>query len=362
MPERDYYAILGVNKNASQEEIKRAFRSLAKKHHPDVAGKESEEKFKEINEAFQVLSDPQKRMQYDQFGSASFANQDFSDFKWPNFEDILNDFGFGDFFGFDRSSARSRSGKDIRYDIEISLEDAFHGITKQIEVPYAAECAACHGRGGSVKECAACHGSGELRRVQRMGLTQVVSIVSCHACNGEGKAIEKKCTVCKGDGYIQKTKKITVSIPKGVTDGSYLRVAGHGEAGKKGGSPGDLFVGIHIMPHEIFDRYDDDLYCQTEISMMQAIFGAEISVPTLTGKATLKIPSGTQSHTIFRLKGQGMPNLHHSKQGDQLIKVVVVIPKGLTAKEKRVLQEFANLREETATTKKGFFEKMKEYL
>ncbi|MFQ6120747.1 MAG: molecular chaperone DnaJ [Methanosarcinales archaeon] len=369
MTKKDYYKILGVDKNASQEEIKKAFRHLARKYHPDVAGKESEEKFKEINEAFQVLNDPQKRAQYDQFGHAAFKPGDFAGFRWPNFDDLFRDFGFGDIFdvfsGFRERTRAREQGADLKYDLEITLEEAFSGFSKKIEVPVFVICKSCEGTGakhGSLKSCPECDGTGEIRRIQRSAFAQIVNIVTCNKCNGSGQIIEKPCEDCKGVGRIKKIKKIEVKIPRGVDNSSYLRITGQGEAGYNGGSPGDLYVVINVKPHPIFDRHENDLFCKTTISLGQAVFGSEIEIPTIKSKAKLKIPAGTQSHTVFRLKNQGMPDLHTNKRGDQLVKVVVKIPEKLDKNQKRLLKEFVKISGEKIKTTKGFFEKMKEYI
>jgi molecular chaperone DnaJ len=370
MPKKDYYQILGVGKDANQEEIKKAFRQLARKYHPDVAGKESEEKFKEINEAFQVLNDPQKRAQYDQYGSSAFRSEDFSGSRWPSFDELFRDFGFGDIFdvfsGFrERGRAGPEEGADLRYDLEINLEDAFLGLTEKIDVPGFVACKTCDGTGakhGSTKECPDCDGRGEVRKLRRSAFAQVVSIAACNRCNGSGQIIEKPCDDCKETGRVHRTKKIEVKIPRGVDDGSYLRVSGQGEAGHNGGSPGDLYVVIHVKRHTIFDRHESDLFCQATISLGQAILGSEIEIPTINGKAKLKIPAGTQSHTVFRLKGQGMPDLHSSRRGDQLVKIVVKIPENLNEKQKSVLRELVGSGAEKVETTKGFFERMREYI
>lgn len=370
MAKKDYYQILGVNKNASQEEIKKAFRQLARKYHPDVAGKESEEKFKEINEAFQVLSEPQKRAQYDQFGSAAFKPEDFAGFRWASFNELFRDFGFGDIFDVfsefrERTKTGPEEGADLRYDLEISLEDAFSGKIERIDVPTFVTCKTCNGTGakhGSLKECSNCDGTGEVRRIQRSAFAQIVNITTCDKCNGSGQIVEKPCDDCGGVGRIKKIKKIEVKIPRGVDNGSYLRIAGQGEAGYNGGPSGDLYVVIHVKHHPVFDRYENDLFCQTTISLGQAIFGGEVEIPTMNDKAKLKVPSGTQSHTVFRLRDQGMPNLHTSKRGDQLVKIVVNIPEKLNEKQKKILKEFMGVSEERVKTTKGFFDKMKEYI
>lgn len=370
MDKKDYYKILGIDKNASQEEIKKTFRHLARKYHPDVAGKESEEKFKEINEAFQVLNDPQKRAQYDQFGSAAFRPEDFAGFRRPSFDDLFRDFGLGDIFdvfsGFrERTRRGPERGADLKYDLEITIEEAFSGFSKKIEVPVFVICKSCEGTGakhGSLKNCPECDGTGEIRRVQRTAFAQIVNIVACNKCGGSGQIIEKPCDSCGGAGRIRKTKTIEIKIPKGVDNGSYLRITGQGEAGYNGDPPGDLYIVINVKSHPIFDRRGNDLFCKTTISLGQAIFGDEIEIPTIKSKAKLKIPAGTQSHTVFRLKNQGMPDLHTNKRGDQLVKVIVKIPEKLDKTQRRLLKEFVKMGGEKIKTTRGFFDKMKEYI
>ncbi len=366
MKKRDYYEILGVNKNASPEDIKRAFRQLARKWHPDVnpGNKEAEEKFKEINEAFQVLSDPQKKAQYDQFGHSAFRPEDFAGFRDFHFEDLFRDFGFGDIFdvfsGFSGGGRRSRvrEGADLRYDLEISLGEAFNGVATKIEVPHLAECPACKGTGakpGFLKDCHDCNGTGEIRRVHRSPIGQIMNITECRKCGGRGKFAEKPCESCGGEGQVKKVKMIEVKIPRGVDDGQYLRIAGEGEPGENGGQPGDLYVVVGVKEHGVFDRHEADLFCKTTIDLGTAMLGGEIEIPTITGKARLKIPKGTQSHTVFRLKGQGMPYMNSGRKGDQLVKVEVHIPERLSKKQEELLKEF--LSERKAETRKGFFEK-----
>ncbi len=369
MTKKDYYETLGIKKDASQDEIKKAFRQLARKWHPDVnqGNKQAEEHFKELNEAYQVLSDPQKRAQYDQFGSSAFRPEDFAgfrDFRNFNFEDLFGDLGFGDIFDAftGRKRTRSQKGADLRYDLDISLEDAFHGITTNIDIPHYVLCATCEGTGakqGYLKECQACEGSGEIRQVQRTVFGQMVNISTCHQCDGVGKIIAKKCDTCRGEGRIQKTQKIEVKIPKGIDHGQHLRISGAGEAGEHGGGVGDLYLVIHLKEHAIFDRHEADVYCKTTIDLGTALFGGEVEVPTIQGRATLKIPKGTQSHTIFKLKGQGMPHLNSSKRGDQFVKVVIHVPEKLTKEQEQGLRVLVAGKK--AETKKGFFEKLQEY-
>lgn len=371
MTKNDYYEILGASKNASQEEIKRAFKQLARKHHPDIAGKDNEEKFKKINEAFQVLNDPQKRAQYDQFGHTAFRPGDFADFRGFNFDDLFRDSGLGDIFdafsGFSRRGSRSRArrGADLRYDMEISLEDAFSGTTKKIEVPVFVTCGSCGGTGakpGFLKECQECNGTGEIKRVQRSIFGQMVNITACGNCGGYGKVIEKACDTCRGGGRVKKIKKVEIKIPRGVDNNQYLRIAGQGESGYNGGAPGELYVTIHIKPHKIFERRVSDLLSESTIGLVQAIFGDEIEVTTISAKAKIKVPAGTQSHTVFRLKGQGMPDLHTRRRGDQLVKIVVKIPEKLSKRQRELLKEFVKEGGEEVKTDKGFLNKMMDYI
>ncbi len=355
MAKKDYYDILGIKKDASQEEIKKAFRQLAKKWHPDVHSdkKQAEEKFKEINEAFQVLNDKQKRAQYDQFGHADFNGQNYG--QGFDFNDIFK--GFDDFFGgFSGFGNRKREQeKEYRYDVEISLEDAFNGVMKIVEVPIFSKCTPCNGTGaepGFLKECAECDGTGKSRKVRRTPFGQIVSVSTCHTCSGTGKIISKPCEKCKGEGKIKRNKKVEVQIPRGVDNEQYLSINLEDNS--------ILYVVISIKKHEIFDRDESNLFCKTTIDLLTAILGGEIEVPTIIGKGKLKIPSGTQSHTIFRLKGQGMPNVNTNKRGDQLVKIVVDIPEKLNKKQENLLKEiFAETKTET---KKGFFEKLKEFV
>jgi len=347
MAKGDYYEILGAKKDASQDELKKAFRHLARKYHPDLnkGSKEAEEKFKEINEAYQVLSDPQKKSQYDQVGHAAFKPGDFTGAKTSSYDDLFRDFGLGDIFdAFSTGSRRTRgrAGADLRYDLEISLPDAFYGTKNTVAVPHYSECGTCHGTGaqpGYMRECPTCKGSGEIRKVQKIGNRPVMNIAQCPDCGGSGKIIEKSCETCHGRGTIQKTRRIEVSIPRGVEDGQFLRIAGEGEPGENQGPPGDLYAVVHIKKHDIFERQGADLYSTAVISLVTALLGSEINVPTITGTAVLKIPRGTQSQTLFRLREQGMPYLNSDNRGDLLIKIIVKIPEKLTKKQEELIKE-----------------------
>ena len=370
MPEKDYYKVLGVSKNASQDEIKKAFRQLARKYHPDVnkdAG--AEDKFKEINEAFQVLGNPEKKAQYDQFGTSAFSQEDLRGFRNQkfNFNDLFRDFGFGDIFDIFNHGTREygdyEEGADLRYDLKITLEDAFKGLSTKIEIPCFVKCSACKGTGakqGFLKECPDCEGRGEIRRIQRNMFTNIIKVMPCMKCHGTGKIATKLCEICNGEGKIKKIKKIEIKIPRGIDDGQYLRIAGEGELGKNGGLPGDLYIVVNIKEHKIFERREYDLFCNATIDLGTAILGGEIKIPTIDGKAKLKIPPGTQSHTIFKLKGQGMPVLHSKQRGDQLVKVIVDIPKKISKKQEQLLKQFISYRE--IKTTRGFFDRLKEHV
>jgi len=369
MDKKDYYEVLGVPRTASNDDLKKAFRDLAKKFHPDLnpGNKAAEEQFKEINEAFQVLSDPEKRANYDQFGHAAIRPEDVAGFRTASFEDILRTFGFGgdvfgDLFGSRREARpRQREGADIRVDLEITLEQAFSGVKRRVEVPRHSVCPTCQGTGakpGTLKTCDACGGTGQIRTVQRRGASQRVSVRTCTRCGGSGQLGGEPCETCRGQGRITRTRKITVTIPGGVDDGQYLRIAGEGEPGEQGGPPGDLFVVVHVQEHPTFERYQADLFCRTTIDLATAILGGKVEVPTISGKATLTIPPGTQSHTVFRLKGQGMPLPGADRRGDQLVRVVILIPKRVTEEQRKLISEISPGTKGETTT--GFFERRKE--
>ena len=379
---RDYYEILGIKKNATLDEIKKTYRELALRYHPDRVPheqkKEAEEKFKEISEAYAVLSDSQKRALYDQYGHAGidqrYAYEDI--FKGTDFSSVfqdLGDFGFGgglfdEIFGdlgFDifgrrpRQASRSRRGRDLEIALDITLEEAAEGVEKTITVPRYEVCAHCSGSGakpGTKKViCAQCRGSGQV--VVSSGFFQLAQ--TCGRCRGEGSIIQSPCPECRGEGRTKVTRKIKVKVPAGVDTGSHLRVRGEGEAGTAG--RGDLYVIIEVMPHNIFQRHNNDIITEITIKLTQAILGAEVEVPTLNTKVKMKIPPGTQSGRVFRLKEKGLPDLHGWGIGDELVRVNVEIPTHLTLEQRRLIEEFARASGEdinkesfTAKIKKAF--------
>jgi molecular chaperone DnaJ len=358
---RDYYDILGVSKSANADEVKKAYRKLALKYHPDrnkENPKDSEEKFKELSEAYEVLADPEKRARYDQYGHSGVESTfrgggfDWSDFT--HFEDIsdifggFSGFGFGgsifeQFFG-GRQRSGPREGRSLRYDVEIPLTEAATGAEKELKIPHSISCKTCGGQGADaadLKTCTTCNGAGQVRRGQTRGNTSFVSIAACPACRGSGRQITKPCTTCKGSGTTDTTSKIKVSIPKGAEEGMRLRIRGAGEASANGGPPGDLFIVIHIAPHELFERDGRNLYIEVPISFSEAALGSKVQVPTLDGTALVTIPPGTQTGTVFRLKGKGMPDLRGYGDGDEYVKVQVVTPTKLNAEQKELLRKFS---------------------
>ena len=363
--EKDYYKILGVPKNATKEDIKAAYKKLAKQYHPDLNKSQgAAEKFKEINEAAAVLGDDSKRAQYDQFGTAGEQFQGgFSGFDFSDFMSNIGGFGmdfdriFENFFGGGTRTRRRQRGSDLRYDLEIELEDAAFGAAKTINVPRLEECEKCNGTGAEDKSdiinCPECSGRGVTTRTQRTPFGLFSTTTTCRKCRGEGKYIKNECSQCDGRGVTQKTRKIEIKIPAGATDGTNLRIQGEGEAGEKGVSAGDLYIVIHVKPNKIFERHGNDVYIKVPVPFAIAALGSSIEVPTLKGKASLKIPTGTQSNTVFRMKGLGIPDLHSHHIGDQNVEVFITVPEKLTKKQKQLLEEF-----EKESGKKGLFKGM----
>lgn len=362
MSKKDYYEVLGVAKTASEDEIKKAFRKLARKYHPDVNrdnSSEAEEKFKEANEAYEVLSNTERRAQYDQFGHAAFEGGGAG-----GFSDIFDMFFGQSGFGGSRQSGPER-GADLRYDLEITFEQAAFGMETEIQVPRTEDCGVCQGSGAAAgthaETCPQCRGTGQQQVVQNTPFGRMVNVRPCDRCRGEGKIVKTPCKECHGKGKVRARRKIKIKIPGGVDNGSRLRVAHEGEAGNRGGQPGDLYVYIFVKSHKLFAREGDDVICEVPITIVQAALGDEIEVPTLDGKVQLRIPEGTQTATVFRLKEKGVPHLRGSGRGDQHVKVKVITPKKLTDKQKELLLEFAkDGGEDTNPEQKSFFKKVKD--
>jgi molecular chaperone DnaJ len=350
MSKRDYYEVLGVSKGASKDEIKKAYRKLSKQYHPDI-NKEpgADEKFKEIKEAYEILSDDQKRAHYDQFGhtdpNQGFGGGDFGG-GFGGFEDIFNTF-FGGGGGRRRDPNAPRQGADLQYTMTLKFEEAVFGKETDIEIPREEECETCHGSGAkpgtSPETCQHCKGSGQINAEQNTPFGRIVNRRTCHYCGGTGKQIKNKCSTCGGSGKVKKRRKIHVKIPAGIDDGQQLRVSGQGEAGINGGPPGDLYVVFHVRDHEFFERDGDDIYCEMPINFTQAALGDDIEIPTLHGKVKLKVPAGTQTGTKFRLKGKGVPNVRGYGTGDQHVIIRIITPSKLSDKQRQLLREFAEL-------------------
>ncbi len=350
MSKRDYYEVLGVGRDADENAIKSAYRRLARQYHPDVnKSDDAEERFKEINEAYEVLSDADKRAAYDRYGHAATqggfgaggpGGAGYGGF--PGFGDIFEEF-FGGMGGM-RSAARGPArGADLRYDLEITFQEAVFGAEKEIEIPRQEACPVCQGSGAEPGtkpiRCPQCNGTGEVRRAQQTILGQFVSVSTCPRCNGEREIATTPCTNCRGQRRMQVTRKLAVSIPAGVDDGMRIRLAGEGEPGERGGPTGNLFVVLHVKPHPLFQRQENDILLELPVNIVQATLGTELDVPTLDGTAKLTIPAGTQHGEVFRLRGKGVPILRSSRRGDQLVVARVVVPEKLNDKQKKLLKE-----------------------
>ena len=381
---RDFYEVLGVSKDASADDIKKAYRKLARKYHPDLNkdNPEAAEKFKECSEAYSVLSDDQKRAQYDQFGMAAFENggaggaggfggfEGFGGFGAGGFgngmEDIFDMF-FGGAGGRRGSQADKgpQRGSDLRFDLNLTFEEAAFGVEKEISLYRDETCEHCHGNcaepGSKVETCPDCHGTGQIRVVQNTVLGQMQTVRPCPKCHGEGKIIPDPCHECRGTGTVKKQKNLKVKVPAGVADGSRLRVANEGAAGPKGGPNGDLYVYLFVKPHKFFERDGNDVYCEVPINIVQASLGAEVEVPTLDGKVVMKVPEGTQPGRVMRLRGKGIPRLRGTGRGDQLVRIKVVVPTKLTERQKAVLRNFADVAKDNINPEeKSFLNKIKD--
>lgn len=372
---RDYYEVLGVDRNANDAELKKAYRNLAKKYHPDVnpGDKAAEAKFKEANEAYEVLSDSQKRGRYDQFGHAGTDPNGFgggggfsSDFDFGGIGDIFETFFGGSGFGGRSKTRRGpQKGADIKYSMDISFEEAAFGIEREINVSKMEVCSKCTGSGAkpgsNVTTCSHCNGTGQVQIKQNTPFGQFINTKICDACKGEGKIITEPCPACNGKGRLRSTKKIKIDIPAGIDDGQTISLRGGGDPGLKGGPNGDLYVNIRVKSHPLFSRQGNNVVCDVPITFTQAALGAELEVPTLDGKVKYTVPEGTQTGSVFRLKGKGIPYLRGNGRGDQYVKVTIEVPKKLNDKQKALLREFAEISgDESHEQRKGFFDKMKD--
>jgi molecular chaperone DnaJ len=369
MAKRDYYEILGVSREATAEEIKKAYRNLARRCHPDVNKDDPKaaEKFKEIKEAFDILSDQDRRAQYDRFGhAAEGTGNGFGGFSgFGGFADIFETF-FGGGMHTGRPSGKQR-GNDLRYDLEITLQDVAFGLETTVSLERTETCETCQGSGASPgtspETCTACQGSGQQQVVRNTAFGRFVSVRTCDACRGTGHLIKERCSDCHGRGRKERERKIEVRVPPGVDTGVSLRISGEGEPGTRGGPPGDLYIYIKVRPHELFKREGNDVILDVPVSFAQAALGTEIDVPTLDGKARLKVPEGTQPGTFFRLRGKGIPHLRGHGRGDQHVRISVKIPQKMSAREKELLREYARIAgEEVAPPDKGIFNKVKDAL
>ena len=376
MAKRDYYAVLGVDRNAPSDEIKKAYRKMALKYHPDrnPGNKKAEESFKEAAEAYEILRDPEKRSLYDQFGHAGLEGVPHRGFN--TFEDIFEAFGdifgggsiFEDLFGFGGSRrrgtrTRARRGPSLRCEISLDLYEVSRGAEKTIELRRNETCAGCGGSGAepgtSPVTCPYCRGYGEIQQSQGFFTLRT----TCSQCRGEGTIIQSLCKECRGSGKVPKKRDIKVEIPPGIEEGTQVRISGEGEPGVNGGPPGDLYCFIHVAPHPIFQRHGDEILIEVPIGFSQAALGAEIEVPTLGGKEKIKIPRGTQSGDVLKLKGKGLPNIDGYGRGDQLVRVLLETPRKLTKRQEELLREYAKLEEiNISPQRKNFFEKIKAFL
>jgi len=383
-PKRDYYEVLGVSRGASESEIKQAYRRLARNYHPDLYKgdkKEAEEFFKEVNEAYEVLSDPRKRAAYDRYGHSAFDKTAVGSYVggWGDDGFGFGRFGFGDiedlfssFFGHPSpkyeytTRTQSVRGRDIQQQLELTLEEAALGIDKEIEVTSLRTCLNCGGRGTEsstgVKVCPECGGNGVIQRIQQTIFGRIIQSTTCRVCLGKGSILVDPCKRCKGSGLVERTRKIKVTIPKGIRAGNVIRLEGEGDAGSMGGPPGDLYLQITLAPHKLFKLTGNDIICEISIDLVTAILGGKILVPTLFGEEKVEIHPGTQPFTKITLPGKGMPSIKGYGNGDQIVVIKVEIPRKLTPRQKELIKEFANPSSTIKTEKKGIFEKVKKTL
>jgi molecular chaperone DnaJ len=378
MSSRDYYDVLGVEKGAGEDEIKKAYRKKALESHPDrnPGDKAAEERFKEATQAYEVLKDPEKRARYDQYGHAgvdgTFGRPGPGDFAGFDLSDALRAFmrdfgGFGDVFGeFGGAAARGgvRTGQNLQVRLALTLEEIAKGVAKKIKLKRLARCDDCGGSGARAGSrpatCSDCGGAGQVRHVQRSFLGQFVSVAPCRRCQGTGRVVTDPCTACRGEGRREAAETISVDVPAGVHEGNYIPISGKGHAGPHGGPAGDLIILIEEKPHDIFERHEDDLLCDVPVPYTTAALGGKVEVPTLSGTARLDVPAGTQSHGLFRLRGQGMTHLHSSKRGDLIVRVRVWTPAKLASEEKKLLEKLAQVQAAAPPPSRSLFERIRD--
>ncbi len=364
---RDYYEVLGVGRQASTDDLKRAFRKIAMDSHPDRNPDDAAAaaRFKEASEAYSVLSDPGRRRSYDMFGHAAtdFGGGQPVDFSDIPFGDLFETF-FGGGVGGRTRRERANRGDDLRFDITITFEEAFTGVDRQVDVPRLVTCERCTGTGAEpgtgVDTCPTCGGAGQVRRAQQSIFGSVVTASTCPTCGGAGRVIRNPCSECRGQGRVQKTKRLSVRIPAGVDSGSQIRLSGEGEAGLRGGQPGDLYVVLRVKPHPQLKRSENDLIFELPVNIVQAAVGDRIEVPTLEGPVEIEIPAGTQYNQSFRLAGRGMPDVRGGRRGDQYVVVRVIVPKDLNADQRALLRKVGGLTGKPEKVTKGFFEKLRD--
>jgi molecular chaperone DnaJ len=372
MAQRDYYEVLGVPRNASAEEIRGAFRKLARQYHPDVSQEpNAEERFKEINEAYAVLSEPDKRAAYDRFGHAGVQNAGGVPDLTVDFADLFEEF-FGGFGGFGRTASRRarnapRRGADLQYNVDLTFEESIFGVDREIEITRDEVCETCSGRGAepgtNPVRCTTCNGTGEVRQVRQTLLGSMVQVSTCPVCNGQGETISTPCHTCSGRRLVRKTRKKVVSIPQGVDNGNQIRLAGEGQPGENGGPNGNLYLIIRVSSHKYFRRRENDILLDLNINIAQATLGAEVEVPTVDGPTKLKIPAGIQPGKVLRIRGKGVPHLRGNSRGDQMVVVNVEVPKSLTGEQRKLMEQLAeSLGSEVSPAERGFLDWLKDTL
>ncbi|PWB54582.1 MAG: molecular chaperone DnaJ [Anaerolineales bacterium] len=372
MAKRDYYEVLGVSRTATSDEIKAAFRKLARQYHPDVSQEaNAEEHFKEINEAYSVLSDADKRAAYDRFGHAGVQNTGGVPDFTVDFGDLFDEF-FGGFGGFGRSTSRRarnapRRGPDLQINVDLSFEESIFGIEKEIEITRDEVCETCGGKGAepgtSPIRCSTCNGTGEVRQVRQTLLGSMVQVSTCPVCNGKGETIATACHTCNGRGLVRRNRKKVVSIPAGVDNGNQIRLAGEGQPGENGGPNGNLYLVIRVLQHKYFRRRENDILLDLDINIAQATLGAEVDVPTVDGSTKLKIPAGIQPGKVLRMRGKGVPHLRGNGRGDQMVVVNVEVPRNLTSEQRKLMEKLAeSLGSEVRPAEKGFLDWLKDTL